>query len=143
MKSMDDKLAQAIADHAAALKRHDTRAIHYHRERLKELRTKQLRRDLSWRGKAWRAWASVKTIIPPLARIAGTFGMFLIAAAAWCIVMPLDAYASEMAPWQPSAWPIRIIAGIVIFGGAVWIIGRMFRDDRAEPFSREDDWGSQ
>lgn len=54
--SLDTQLAEAITAHRIAQKRGDTRSVHFWRERMRDLRTKQMRRDLGWRGKVRRTW---------------------------------------------------------------------------------------
>lgn len=154
--SIDTQLAEAITAHRIAQKRGDTRSVHFWRERMRDLRTKQLRRDAGWRGKARRAWRAALGWLTPLARIAGTFGMMLIAGAVYSLVCPLDAYAAEAQPWVrdaltsagpaiPTPWRIIAIGFVICAGIAAFIVTRIFaiapRDD--EPFNKPEDWGSQ
>lgn len=154
--SIDTQLAEAITAHRIAQKRGDTRSVHFWRERMRDLRTKQLRRDMGWRGKVRRTWRAALDWLAPLVRIAGTFGMMLIAGAVWSIVDAPDVYAAEAQPWVrdalPSAgpgisppWGIIAIGFVICTGLAAFIVTRIFaiapRDD--EPFNKPDDWGSQ
>lgn len=148
MTALDAQLAAAITAHAAAQKRGDTRSIHMWRERTRDLRTKQLRRDMGWRGKARRAWRGLLEWIAPLARIAGTFGMALIAGAVWSIVDAPEAYATECATKfdgaidpTTAAIAIGLTVAIVAILGLMSLLATNSRDD--EPFNKPEDWGSQ
>ena len=154
--SLDTQLAEAITAHRIAQKRGDTRSVHFWRERMRDLRTKQMRRDLGWRGKVRRTWRGLIDWLAPLARIAGTFGMMLVAGAVYSLVCPLDSYAAEAQPWVRDAlhsigpaisppWGIIAIGFVICSALAAFIVTRIFaiapRDD--EPFHKPEDWGSQ
>lgn len=157
MTKLDTQLAEAITAHRIAQKRGDTRSVHFWRARMRDLRTKQMRRDLGWRGKARRTWRGIIDWLAPLARIAGTFGMAMVAGAVYSLVCPLDAYAAEAQPWVrealPSAgpaisppWGIIAIGFVICAGIAAFIVTRIFaiapRDDD-EIFSDPDKGGRQ
>lgn len=146
--SIDTKLAAAITAHGIAQKRGDTRSVHFWRERMRDLRTKQMRRDLGWRGKARRTWRAALDWLAPLARIAGTFGMALIAGAVWSIVDAPEAYATECATKfdgaidpTTAAIAIGLTVAIVAILVLMSLLATNSRDD--EPFNKPEDWGSQ
>lgn len=71
-------------------------------------------------------------VFAPLARIAGTFALFIIAAAIYCIVCPLPAYAGTAADILAS--PFSLLFAVTFFGAALGLVFAMlFIGGRRKP----------